>query len=31
MEPNIQDQPQQFKPTGAATSTARAIPTAVKQ
>ncbi|HKE04758.1 MAG TPA: hypothetical protein VKE91_11900 [Blastocatellia bacterium] len=24
MEPNIQDQPQQFKPTGAATSTARA-------
>jgi ElaB/YqjD/DUF883 family membrane-anchored ribosome-binding protein len=24
MEPNIQDQPQEFKPTGAATSTARA-------
>jgi ElaB/YqjD/DUF883 family membrane-anchored ribosome-binding protein len=24
MEPNVQDQPQQFKPTGAATSTARA-------
>jgi ElaB/YqjD/DUF883 family membrane-anchored ribosome-binding protein len=25
MEPNVQDQPQQFKPTGAAPSTARAV------